>query len=190
MPGSTHPPRGFDTPNDLEDKMTHDLLSEDILDGLRQICREEEASREAAPRASRGWEEDPRIGTPIYAIIPEFIDPRSDELDRYPLDLYGGETQCIYGSHAAGEFTPHREWPVEHDYAREDGQDRELTERLVREVRARIGGLSVAARFAVPCPYCQRPLLERGPHGPPLREAVPIWAGGLMGWVHRSCHGR
>lgn len=162
---------------------------------METIIKEDQASgpHPAIYPPSEWWEEDPRIGTPIYAIISEFKDPRSDELDRYPLDLCGGEEQCLYGSHASGEFTPYRVWPVEHDYAREDGQDRELTQRLIGEVRARlIYGSSVDACHAVPCPYCQQPLLERGPHGPPLREAVPIWAGGLLGWVHRSCsrHGR
>ena len=154
------------------------MTTDDWLDLLQHITEPTGGSQ------YERWGEDPRIGTPIYAIIPDFIDPRSDELDRYP--LAEGEPQCLYGSHASGEFTPYRGWPVDHDYAREDGQDRKLTQRLIGEVRSH----GMTGGGGVPCPYCQQPLLERGPHGPPLREPVPIWAGGLLGWVHRSCHGR
>ena len=56
---------------------------------------------------------DPRIGTPIYALMSEFIDPRSNDLRRYPYtqerDLnahatgVGGGSRslrvCLYGSY-------------------------------------------------------------------------------------------
>jgi hypothetical protein len=177
---------------------------------------EHEDALEHQPVTAFRYEDDPRIGTPIYALMSEFIDPRSDDLGRYPYtqEREGTGTSptvtrvgsrslrvCLYGSYEKGDHaiycldTSWTKWGEV--YNRLDGQDSELTERLIREV---CRGPLLGSR--IPCPFCRESLLgERPPrpHRDPRRtrrgrravgSAVPIWAGGLLGWVHRSCHVR
>ena len=157
---------------------------------------------------------DPRIGTPIYALMSEFIDPRSNDLRRYPYtqerDLnahatgVGGGSRslrvCLYGSYEQGDHAIYcwDSWTKWGEvYNRLDGQDRELTEALIREV---CWGPLKGSR--IPCPICRESLLGDVPNHPPrlwregwspdrtvVGSAVPVWGGGLLGWVHRSCFG-
>ena len=118
---------------------------------------------------------DPRLGTPIYALLSEYIDPTAT-----------GDGICSWGSE--GDSHPHIQ--VFHsgsEWDRPDLQDRALTSRLVAEVRVRDRGVKVLASRAVPCPYCRGPLMEPGPHTGILRDPIPEWQGSMLGWVHRSC---
>lgn len=131
------------------------------------------------------YEQDPRIGTPIYALLTEFIDPHLTEEHK-------GTPMVLYGSKGQGEYAPHTEWPPMPEYDRPDGADKKQTKQLIAELRARRKyDLGVAEEHAVSCPYCSRPLLESGPNARSMfRAPVPEWAGGSLGWVHRTCRGR
>jgi len=121
---------------------------------------------------------DPRLGTPIYALLSEYIDPE----DR----PRGGLSICSWGS--SGERHPYIQVFHSHpEWDRPDLQDRALTLRLAAEVRVRDRGITIPSGRAVPCPYCRGPLMEPGPHTGILRDPIPEWQGSMLGWVHRSC---
>ena len=128
------------------------------------------------------YEQDPRIGTPIYALLSEFIDPNLTE-------EHNGTPMVLYGQKGHGEMAPHKEWPPMPEYDRPDGADKKQTKKLIKEVRFRHArpGFCVDPKWAVPCPYCEAPLLEPSPHTRMFYVPVPVWAGGNMGWVHQTC---
>ena len=144
---------------------------------------DDKSTREAALRRQLRYEHDPRIGTPIYGLLPECIDPTLTEQAE-------GKPVCLYGLKGQGEHCSYTEWPPDPEFDRPDGADKKQTRKLIAEVRARRAGLDVADAHAVPCPYCRGPLLEPGPHNRMFRVPVPEWAGGLLGWVHRNCRAK